>query len=149
MTGAAARWHRRCYKPRAEVMVTKRILLVDQEPQITLLVRQALEKTGKYSVREAHNGELALEAARSFRPDLILVDLIVEGADRDFFYQAVSRRRVPPGYARDSSEFPSRGGSRGGFQWDPGWLQLFHCSCSHRRTGAGSGRIMSGTDSIC
>jgi PleD family two-component response regulator len=66
-------------------MVTKRILLVDQEPQITLLVRQALEKTGKYSVREAHNGELALEAARSFRPDLILVDLIVEGADRDFF----------------------------------------------------------------
>ena len=66
-------------------MVTRRIRLVDQEPQITLLVRQALEKTGKYSVREEHTGELALEAARSFRPDLILVDLIAEGADGDFF----------------------------------------------------------------
>ena len=65
-------------------MVTKRILLVDQEPQITLFVRQALEKTGKYSVREEHTGELAPEAARSFRPDLILVDLIAEGADGDF-----------------------------------------------------------------
>jgi PleD family two-component response regulator len=67
------------------VMVTKRILLVDQEPQITLLVRQTLEKTGKYSVRAEHTGELALEAARSFRPDLILVDLIAEGADGGFF----------------------------------------------------------------
>jgi CheY-like chemotaxis protein len=66
-------------------MVTRRILLVDQEPQITLLVRPALEKTGKYSVREEHSGELALEAAPSFQPDLILVDLIAEGADGDFF----------------------------------------------------------------
>jgi PleD family two-component response regulator len=68
-----------------QAMVTKRILLVDQEPQITLLVRQTLEKTGKYSVRAEHPGELALEAARSFRPDLILVDLMAEGADGDFF----------------------------------------------------------------
>jgi PleD family two-component response regulator len=62
-------------------MAAKRILLVDQAPQITSLVRQALEKTGKYSVREEQTGLLALEAARSFRPDLILVDLIAEGAD--------------------------------------------------------------------
>ena len=67
------------------MMVTKRILLVDQEPQITLLVRQALEKAGNYSVREERAGELALQAAREFRPDLILVDLIAEGADGDYF----------------------------------------------------------------
>ena len=66
-------------------MVTKRILLVDQEPQITLLVRQALEKAGNYSVREERAVELALQAAREFRPNLILVDLIAEGADGDYF----------------------------------------------------------------
>jgi CheY-like chemotaxis protein len=75
------------------VMVTKRILLVDQEPQITLLVRQALEKTGKYSVRAEHTGELALEAACWFRPDLILVDLIAEGADGDFLPGSFRRTR--------------------------------------------------------
>lgn len=67
------------------MMVTKRILLVDQEPQITLLVRQALEKAGNYSVREERAGELAVQAAREFRPDLILVDLIAEGADGNYF----------------------------------------------------------------
>jgi two-component system, OmpR family, alkaline phosphatase synthesis response regulator PhoP len=52
----------------------KKILLIDREPGITRLVRQALEKAGKYIVQEEHNGRLALQAAHSFRPDLILVD---------------------------------------------------------------------------
>ncbi len=64
-------------------MVRKRILLVDQEPQITLLVRVAFEKTGRYSVRQERPGALALAAARSFRPDVILVDLIANGAEGD------------------------------------------------------------------
>ncbi len=65
-------------------MDTKRVLLIDQEPQITSLVRRALEKTGRYSVREEHPGAPALSAARSFRPDLILVDLVADGAEADF-----------------------------------------------------------------
>jgi PleD family two-component response regulator len=52
----------------------KKILLIDREPGITRLVRQALEKAGKYLVQEEHDSRLALQAAHSFQPDLILVD---------------------------------------------------------------------------
>jgi len=52
----------------------KKILLIDHEPGVTGLVRQALEKAGKYLVQEEHDDRLALQAARSFQPDLILLD---------------------------------------------------------------------------
>ena len=52
----------------------KKILLVDQEPGITRLVRQALERAGKYLVQEEHDDRAALQTARGFRPDLILLD---------------------------------------------------------------------------
>ena len=52
----------------------KKILLVDREPGVTRLVRKALDKAGKYMVREEHDDHLALETARGFQPDLILLD---------------------------------------------------------------------------
>jgi two-component system, OmpR family, alkaline phosphatase synthesis response regulator PhoP len=52
----------------------KKILLIDHEPGVTRLVRQALEKAGKYLVQEEHDDQAALQAARSFQPDLILLD---------------------------------------------------------------------------
>jgi DNA-binding response OmpR family regulator len=52
----------------------KKILLVDHEPGVTRLVRQALERAGKYLVQEEHNDRAALQTARGFQPDLILLD---------------------------------------------------------------------------
>ncbi len=52
----------------------KRILLVDYEPRVTALIRAALEKTGKYIIKEEHNSKLAIHAARFFQPDVILFD---------------------------------------------------------------------------
>ena len=52
----------------------KKILLVDHEPGVTRLIRRALERAGKYVIREEHDDKLALNAARWFQPDLILVD---------------------------------------------------------------------------
>jgi two-component system alkaline phosphatase synthesis response regulator PhoP len=52
----------------------KKILLVDHEPGITRLVRKALDKAGKYMIREEHDDRLALDTARGFQPDLILLD---------------------------------------------------------------------------
>jgi PleD family two-component response regulator len=52
----------------------KKILLIDREAGVTRLIRQALERAGKYLVHEEHDGRLALQAAHSFQPDLILVD---------------------------------------------------------------------------
>ncbi len=50
------------------------ILVVDDEPTIRLLVRAALAGT-EYRLLEAVDGASALEAARSRRPDLILLDI--------------------------------------------------------------------------
>jgi putative two-component system response regulator len=52
----------------------KKILLVDHEPSMTALVRQALESTGKYLVKVEQDSRLALHAAPWFLPDLILLD---------------------------------------------------------------------------
>ncbi len=52
----------------------KKILLVDHEPEVTALVRCALEDTGKYLVRVEQDSRLALHAAPWFLPDLILLD---------------------------------------------------------------------------
>lgn len=52
----------------------KKILLVDHEPQVTALVRRALESTGKYLVKVEQDGRLALHAAPWFLPDLVLLD---------------------------------------------------------------------------
>jgi CheY-like chemotaxis protein len=57
----------------------KRILVVDDDPAITRLVRINLERTGLYEVRTENLGRRTIEAAREFRPDLILLDVIMPG----------------------------------------------------------------------
>jgi CheY-like chemotaxis protein len=52
----------------------KKILLVDHQPKMTALVRQALENTGKYLVKVEQDSRLALHAAPWFLPDLVLLD---------------------------------------------------------------------------
>ncbi len=53
----------------------KKILLVDYEPRVTALVRHALEATGKYLIKEEHDGRCAVKTARFFQPHLILFDI--------------------------------------------------------------------------
>ena len=52
----------------------KTILVVDDEPKITQLVRDYLERAG-FAVREAHDGRTALSTAKTQKPDLIVLDL--------------------------------------------------------------------------
>jgi CheY-like chemotaxis protein len=52
----------------------KKILLVDHEPNVTALVRRALESTGNYLVKVQQDSQLALHAAPWFSPDLIMLD---------------------------------------------------------------------------
>jgi two-component system, OmpR family, response regulator len=58
-----------------------RILLVDDETITTHLLRLNLEQTGVYEVREVNDSKLALDAARQFNPDLILLDVIMPELD--------------------------------------------------------------------
>jgi CheY-like chemotaxis protein len=60
------------------VSIRKRILFLNNEPRLTRLVRQALEETGEYLVREEPDREVASETAQKFQPDLILLDVTGE-----------------------------------------------------------------------
>src|SRR6185503_15406083 len=52
----------------------KRILVIDDEPQITLVLRSGLTKHG-YDVRTATEGESALELFHAWTADLVVTDL--------------------------------------------------------------------------
>jgi len=62
-------------------MTKPRILVVDDEPNITGLVRLFLEKTQRFEVRVENHSALARSVAREFRPDMILLDVDMPGKD--------------------------------------------------------------------
>jgi len=72
----------------------KKILLIDHERGVTQLVRRALERAGKYLIREEHDEQLALHAARCFQPDLILVDTKLPSADRQNLRREIQSDRA-------------------------------------------------------
>jgi DNA-binding response OmpR family regulator len=55
-----------------------RILLVEDEFHVLLLVQRKLESAG-YTVTTADHGDTALELALQTRPDLILLDIMLPG----------------------------------------------------------------------
>lgn len=57
-----------------------RILVVDDEPSILKLVSAYLEPEG-YEVHTAADGDAGLKAARAFKPDLIVLDVMLPGMD--------------------------------------------------------------------
>jgi len=57
-------------------MSDKKILVVDDEPNLRLLVTKILEME-KYTVIAAADGEAGLKMAREENPDLILLDIIM------------------------------------------------------------------------
>jgi len=59
----------------------KRILVVDDQSDITRLLKRGLEETDDYEVREENDSRAALAAAEEFRPDLILLDVMMPGLD--------------------------------------------------------------------
>jgi two-component system alkaline phosphatase synthesis response regulator PhoP len=61
-------------------MNTTKILVVDDEQTIVNTVRSYLEREG-YNVRTAVDGLTALEIARTFQPDLIVLDIMLPGMD--------------------------------------------------------------------
>lgn len=57
------------------------ILIMDDTPEATLLLRRILQAHGRYHIREAANGRLGLEMVRAQPPDLILLDLMMPEMD--------------------------------------------------------------------
>lgn len=59
----------------------KKILLVEDEDDIRNIAQISLEQLGKFQMAYAKSGMEALEFARDFKPDLILLDMMMPGMD--------------------------------------------------------------------
>ena len=57
----------------------KKVLVVDDEVDLTLLLKTLLEKSGNFSVRTENDATRAVATALEFKPDLILLDVIMPG----------------------------------------------------------------------
>lgn len=65
-------------------MDKKKILVIDDEPSFTEMLKLNLEETGRFFVKCVNDPHQALETALLFLPDLILLDVImpdIEGPD--------------------------------------------------------------------
>jgi len=59
---------------------TGKILVIDDEPEITDIIRTFLTDAG-YQVETENSGMTGLEKAKTFRPDLILLDIMMPFMD--------------------------------------------------------------------
>ncbi len=60
--------------------MAKKILVVDDEPQMVDMLKIRLEASG-YAVVTAYDGQEGLDKARSEKPDLIILDLMLPKID--------------------------------------------------------------------
>lgn len=59
---------------------TARVLVVDDEPEITEIVQTFLADAG-YQVRVENMSNNAMKVAKDFKPDIILLDIMMPGID--------------------------------------------------------------------
>ena len=60
--------------------MTKEILIVDDEPDVVVPIQFLMEQQG-YSVMAAYRGEDALDLIYHYKPDLVLLDIMLPGID--------------------------------------------------------------------
>jgi two-component system OmpR family response regulator len=101
----------------ADARPEARLLVVDDEPNIVELLSASLRYAG-FEVATASGGQQALEVARAFRPDLLVLDVMMPGLDG---FGVVSRlrgegQRMPVVFltARDATEDKVNGLTLGG-----------------------------------
>ena len=74
--------------------MAKEILIVDDEPSIVIPIQFLMEQQG-YSVIVAENGEDALDIIHKYKPDLVLLDIMLPGIDG---YEVCEIVRLNPKY---------------------------------------------------
>ena len=85
-------------KPRINARDGTRILIVDDSPTIVALLRKFLQQSG-YITLEAGDAEKGVELARSERPDMIFLDIVLPGMNGFAALRALRRdpatREIP------------------------------------------------------
>jgi CheY-like chemotaxis protein len=80
----------------------KKILYVEDEPDIQAIAKVALETIGGFTVRICSSGREALETIEEFNPDCILLDVMMPGMDGPTTLKALRRL---PGFAATPAIF--------------------------------------------
>lgn len=62
-------------------MESKRVLLIDDEKDFCTVVKMNLELSGKFTVLTASNGKEGIQLAKSAKPDVILLDIVMPKMD--------------------------------------------------------------------
>lgn len=62
-------------------MNIQKILMVDDDPSILMIAKISLTKVGQWTVQVVDSGRKALELLDSFKPDVILLDVMMPGMD--------------------------------------------------------------------
>jgi DNA-binding NtrC family response regulator len=65
----------------------RRVLIVDDEPDMQTLLSKILVKKGGYQVRQAASGDQGLEIVHSWLPDVVLTDVKMPGMDGVEFFR--------------------------------------------------------------
>lgn len=74
-------------------MTKTRILVIDDERDLCLVMKLNLERTGTYEVLTAYSGEEGLETARRVPVDLVITDLKLPGMDGEAVLDALKAIR--------------------------------------------------------
>lgn len=80
--------------PPTALSTTPRVLVVDDDPDLVLLVKVLLERRAQADVAVASNGVEALEAASAFHPDVVVTDIEMPGLNGIELLTEL-RRRTP------------------------------------------------------
>ena len=75
-------------------MGKKRILVVDDEEDLTKIVKLNLEASGRFEVHTENKGTEALQTVRKFKPDLILLDVVMPDVDGSNIAQEILNDKV-------------------------------------------------------
>jgi CheY-like chemotaxis protein len=105
-------------------MSCKKILIIDDEESFTRLLKLNLESTCAYEVRAENRALRGVSAAQEFKPDLILLDVMMPGIDGG---ELASRLQASPRTSNipivfltaavKKEEIGSHGGLIGGFPY--------------------------------
>ena len=99
----------------------KRVLIVDDEPGFTRLLKLNLHHTGRYTAEVVNDSAEAVQAAERFTPDIVLLDVMMPGLDgsevADRLHAVPKFRDIPIIFltaAVKKQEVLAGGGMRGG-----------------------------------
>jgi len=79
-----------------EIPQLKRIMYVDDDPDLQDIVRLSLETRGGFTVTCCDSGNQALEEIAAFKPDLVILDMVLPGMNGHQLLERMRKLRGTP-----------------------------------------------------